>query len=68
MEFKMTKLVYVALGVIVLAGAASMVSATPERAGGAPTAAQEGMDIRSIERSMDVKTLPQNELDPTVFQ
>ena len=64
----MTKLVYVALGVLVLAGAALMISATSERADGAPKVAQEGMDIRSLEHMMDLKKLPQNELDPAVFQ
>jgi hypothetical protein len=64
----MSKLMYAALAALVLFGAALMISATPETAGGAPKLAQEGMDIRSLERTIDLKSLPRSELDPAVFQ
>ena len=64
----MTKFMYVTLGALVLLGAGLMITAAPDKAGGSPSVAQGGMDIRSLERSMNLNALPKNELDPAAFQ
>ena len=64
----MTKFMYVTLGALVLLGAGLMMSAGPDKAGGSPNVSQGGVDIRALERSMNLNNLPKNELDPAAYQ
>ena len=61
----MTKLTFLVLGLLVLVGTALMVRAAPERAG---SASRSTMDIRTLERQLDMNALPKHELDPATYQ
>ena len=63
----MTKLMFVTLGGLVLIGVVLMVSVSPG-ARGTLSVGQDAMDIRALERSMDLKALPKNDLDPAAYQ
>ena len=64
----MTKLMYVVLVLLVLSGTMLMASVTPRSAGGASGLGSAHLDIRALERTMDLKGLPNGDLDPKVYQ
>ena len=64
----MTKAMYVVLGSVMLFGTMLMTGAGPNIARGASEAGQNAMDIRAIESTVDVKALPNGNLDPAVYQ
>ena len=64
----MTKLMYVVLGLLVLSGTMLMASVAPHSAGGAPGLGSADLDIRALERSMDLYSLPKGDLDPKAYQ
>jgi hypothetical protein len=64
----MTKLMYVVLGLLVLSGTMLMASVASRTAGGASGLGSADLDIRALERSMDLKGLPNGDLDPKVYQ
>ncbi len=62
----MTKLMFLVLGLLALAGGALIVHAAPERQ--ASVSVQSTMDIRTIERKLDLNALPKDDLDPAIYQ
>jgi hypothetical protein len=64
----MTKATYVVLGSVMLFGTVLMIGAGPDSARGASEAGQNAMDIRAIESTIDLKALPNGNLDPAVYQ
>ena len=63
----MTKVIYLVLGSIMLSGTVLMVGAAADEARGSK-AGQDAMDVRALERTIDVKALPNGDLDPAVYQ
>ncbi len=63
----MTKLIYLVLGLLALSGTALIVAAAPG-ARGTLTPGQNAMDIRALERTVDVNALPKGDLDPAVYE
>jgi hypothetical protein len=63
----MTKLTYLVLGLLVLSGTLLMVGVAPGRRGISSTA-RDSMDIRAIERGIDIKALANGDLDQAVYQ
>jgi hypothetical protein len=61
----MTKLMFLVLGLLVLSGTIMMVGAAPGARG---TSEQATMDIRAVERAVDMKALPNGDLDPDVYR
>jgi hypothetical protein len=61
----MAKVMFLVLGLVVLAGTAFIVRAAPERE---VSASQATMDIRTLERKMDMNALPKRDLDPAIYQ
>jgi hypothetical protein len=68
MESQMTKVMYLVLGLLVLSGTMLMVTAAPDGARGNSRFEQASMDIRALERSIDLKSLPTGDLDPAIYQ
>lgn len=64
----MTKAMYVVLGSVMLFGTMLMTGAGPDSARGASEPGQNAMDIRAIESTVDVKALPNGNLDPAIYQ
>jgi hypothetical protein len=64
----MTKLMYVVLGLLVLSGTMLMASVVPHSAGGALGVGSADVDVRGLEHSMDLKRLPNGDLDPQVYR
>ena len=64
----MTKVMYLVLGLLVLSGTMLMVTAAPDGARGNSRSEQASMDIRALERSIDLKSLPTGDLDPAIYQ
>jgi hypothetical protein len=64
----MTKLMYVVLGLAAISGTMLMASVTQRSAGGASDLGSADLDIRALERTIDLKGLPNGDLDPKVYQ
>jgi len=64
----MSKLMYVVLGLLVLSGTMLMAGVAPRTTGAAPSSGSADLDIRALERSVDLKGLPNNALDPQVYR
>jgi hypothetical protein len=61
----MAKLMFLGLGLLVLAGTALIVRAAPERDG---SVSQSTMDIRTLEQNTDINGLPKRDLDPAIYE
>lgn len=59
----MTKLMYIVLGILVLSGTVLMASVTPHQG-----ARYEGLEIRALERSVDLNALPKQDFDPAIYR
>lgn len=64
----MMKMTYVVLGAVMLSATMLMVGAASDKARSAPQPGQDGIDIRALERTVDLKALPQGDLNPEVYQ
>ena len=64
----MKRLMYPAIGMLILAGTAVTAGAATNGAGATSSPKQATMDIRALERTIDLKTLPNGGLDPAVYE
>ncbi|MGN6569994.1 MAG: hypothetical protein ACTHLO_01090 [Pseudolabrys sp.] len=64
----MLKLMYVILGLLVFSGTMLMASVAPRSTGDAASLGSADLDIRALERSMNLKALPKHDLDPQVYR
>lgn len=62
----MAKLTFLVLGLLVLSATVMMVGVAPGARDTNPR--KDAMDIRAIERTVDVNTLPKTDLDPAVYE
>jgi len=64
----MAKMIYVVLGSVMLSGTLLMAGVASDSARGASQAGKDVMDIPALERSIDLKALPNGDLDPDVYR